>query len=390
MKTITTTERSYYYGTVRSMGSCGVPTKAVFSSTWHSMTHITHRRQERPLDRPSSPRVMNDQAMADKHHSENDKGDDNDDDEEEDDDEDYIPGVDPDDVDDDDDEDNDNNGGAALRGASSSNYALSLSGRKAADEAFLDLFGYPYHQHQQLSKEGSIIHDNDQRMQPKNDPTTTNYYNNSNHRRAIHILSTIFGKRFTSTLLSNSKFNAKFARPKDRALSGGMIRLERRVIHETKRFAGREIKVEKVVLVPVFANDAANNTKGTITNAVTIDTSDGTSVGDTRTTASNPTSTSAATATTTTTTTRGPRPKRGGLDNLLSQISRPDKLSTMSKTAADWDMFKSSNVDLATKLEDTAMGNEAYLVKKDFLNRVDTRQFELEKAQREKERAARR
>jgi hypothetical protein len=262
---------------------------------------------------------------------------------------------------------------------------LSLSGRKAADEAFLDLFGYPYHQHQQLSKEGSIITDNDQRMQQPKDPITSTTTNNNNlNRRAIHILSTIFGKRSTSTLLSNSKFNAKSARPKDRALSGGMIRLERRVIHETKRFAGREIKVEKVVLVPVFANEVANNTTSTITNAATIDTSDGTSVNDARTTASNP-----ITSATATITTRGPR-KKGGLDNLLSQISRPDKLSTMSKTAADWDMFKSTNVDLATKLEDTAMGNEAYLVKKDFLNRVDTRQFELEKAQREKERAARR
>lgn len=279
----------------------------------------------------------------------------NSDDEDEDDDEDYIPGADPDENEVDDDDDDDNFGGG---GAAASSHSLSISGRRAADEAFFDLFGYPYPQHQE--KEATM----------SNKATTTSTTVN---RRAVHILSTIFGKRSTSTLLSNSKFNAKFARPKDRALSGGMIRLERRVIYETKRFAGREIKVEKVVLVPVFANEVANNmTMATTTTAAAMTNGDET-----------------AAAGSGATTTRGPT-KKGGLDNLLSQISRPDKLSTMSKTAADWDMFKSTNVDLASKLEDTAMGNEAYLVKKDFLNRVDTRQFELEKAQRERERAARR
>ncbi len=310
----------------------------------------------------------------DKGHNNNDEDEDEEDDAE---DEDYIPGADPDG--DDEDEDDDVNGGAALRGAASC--ALSLSGRKAADEAFYDLFGYPYQQQQQLSDGGSLVTDNGQRMQQKDSTTTTTKCN----RRAIQILSTIFGKRSTSSLLYNSKFNAKFARPKDRALSGGMLRLERRVIYETKRFAGREIKVEKVVLVPVFANEVANNMTRTISNTAPIIIPDGIGNSDARTTAS----TSSTVATTATTTTRSPR-KRGGLDNLLSQISRPDKLSTLSKTAADWDMFKSTNVDLATKLEDTAMGNEAYLVKKDFLSRVDTRQFELEKAQREKERVARR
>ena len=175
-----------------------------------------------------------------------------------------------------------------------------------------------------------------------------------------------------------------------------MIRLERRVIYEIKRFAGREIKVEKVVLVPVFANEVANNNNMNIMSMTTstaaaadIGSNDGRNTTTSRNAFTDTSSAATTTTTTTTTTTRGPT-KRGGLDNLLTQISRPDKLSTMSKTAADWDMFKSTNVDLATKLEDTAMGNEAYLVKKDFLNRVDTRQFELEKAQRERERAARR
>ena len=313
-----------------------------------------------------------DEGMKNNH---NDNGDDDDDGDEEDD-EDYIPGADPDENEIDDD-DGDVGGGDddVLHGPTS--HALSIAGRRAADEAFYELFGYPY---QWQPEEGS--------MQPAPSTTSTTTTPTKN-RRAIHILSTIFGKRSTSTLLSNSKFNAKFARPKDRASSGGMIRLERRVIYEIKRFAGREIKVEKVVLVPVFANEVANNNMPMTTSttaAAGICNNDGRN---TTTSTNTSTDTSFATTTTTTTTTRGPT-KRGGLDNLLTQISRPDKLSTMSKTAADWDMFKSTNVDLATKLEDTATGNEAYLVKKDFLNRVDTRQFELEKAQRERERAARR
>jgi len=40
-------------------------------------------------------------------------------------------------------------------------------------------------------------------------------------------------------------------------------------------------------------------------------------------------------------------------------------------------------------LESRAEGNEAFLVKKDFLDRVDHRKFELEKQERDRERASR-
>lgn len=79
------------------------------------------------------------------------------------------------------------------------------------------------------------------------------------------------------------------------------------------------------------------------------------------------------------------------MDNLLTELSKPEKLSTVAKTSADWDLFKSKNADATLKeqLESQALGNDAYLVKKDFLNRVDTRRFEKEKAERERERAKR-
>jgi hypothetical protein len=87
----------------------------------------------------------------------------------------------------------------------------------------------------------------------------------------------------------------------------------------------------------------------------------------------------------------GKRSGGGGVDDLLAEISKPEKLSAISKTSADWDLFKAKNADatLGEQLENKARGNEAYLVKRDFLTRVDGRRFELEKAERDRERTKR-
>ena len=168
--------------------------------------------------------------------------------------------------------------------------------------------------------------------------------------------------------MSSSKATASLARPKDS--SGGMMRLEKRVVKEVKRFAGQEICVEKVVMVPVFtgpgdgeSKSSHSATNGEGINEKSIDNDTG--------------ATSAL--------------KAKGLDNLLSEMSRPEKLSTISKTSTDWDLFKSKNADEALKeqLESRAEGNEAFLVKKDFLDRVDHRRFELEKQERDRERTSR-
>jgi hypothetical protein len=57
----------------------------------------------------------------------------------------------------------------------------------------------------------------------------------------------------------------------------------------------------------------------------------------------------------------------GGVDNPLAEMSRPEKLSAISKTSADWDLFKANNADttLGEQLENKVRGNEAYLVKRD-------------------------
>ena len=59
----------------------------------------------------------------------------------------------------------------------------------------------------------------------------------------------------------------------------------------------------------------------------------------------------------------------------------------MDKTNFDWEQFKDST-GLEDELKRKAQSNDAYLVKKDFLNRVDVRRFEQEKEERNKQRAA--
>lgn len=59
----------------------------------------------------------------------------------------------------------------------------------------------------------------------------------------------------------------------------------------------------------------------------------------------------------------------------------------MTKTGADWELFK-DHAGLEEELKKNALGKDAFLVKKDFLDRVDHRKFEKEKADRERERAA--
>lgn len=81
--------------------------------------------------------------------------------------------------------------------------------------------------------------------------------------------------------------------------------------------------------------------------------------------------------------------KIGGIDAVLKQISGgPQKISTIDKTNIDWENFKDKNTGLDDELKKKAESNDAYLVKKDFLQRVDLRRFEQEKDERNRKRAA--
>jgi Bucentaur or craniofacial development len=79
--------------------------------------------------------------------------------------------------------------------------------------------------------------------------------------------------------------------------------------------------------------------------------------------------------------------KPQGLDSLLQELEGPGKLSTVAKTSADWESFKQdSGATERVLLEQQAQGTNAYLMKQDFLHRVDHRSFLHEKAQRDRER----
>ena len=80
---------------------------------------------------------------------------------------------------------------------------------------------------------------------------------------------------------------------------------------------------------------------------------------------------------------------KSGIDAVLAQIAEPTKTSTVKKTSDDWESFKESDKQLQDELEKKAQSKDALLVRQDFLVRVDNRKFEIEKEERERERARR-
>ncbi|KAM4572496.1 craniofacial development protein 1 isoform 1-T2 [Odontesthes bonariensis] len=80
----------------------------------------------------------------------------------------------------------------------------------------------------------------------------------------------------------------------------------------------------------------------------------------------------------------GPSAKRqAGMSGILSRIGgKKQKMSTLEKSKMDWDAFKSEE-GITEELAIHNRGKEGYVERKNFLERVDHRQFELEKAVRQ-------
>ncbi|XP_060779940.1 craniofacial development protein 1 [Neoarius graeffei] len=78
--------------------------------------------------------------------------------------------------------------------------------------------------------------------------------------------------------------------------------------------------------------------------------------------------------------TAGPSVKRAaGMGNILSRIgAKKPKMSTLEKSKLDWDSFKVEE-GISEELAIHNRGKEGYVERKNFLERVDRRQFELEK-----------
>ncbi|KAL7878990.1 hypothetical protein AOLI_G00099640 [Acnodon oligacanthus] len=81
--------------------------------------------------------------------------------------------------------------------------------------------------------------------------------------------------------------------------------------------------------------------------------------------------------------TPGPSAKRpAAMDSILNRIgAKKQKMSTLEKSKLDWDAFKTEE-GITDELAIHNRGKEGYVERKNFLERVDQRQFELEKSVR--------
>ena len=72
-----------------------------------------------------------------------------------------------------------------------------------------------------------------------------------------------------------------------------------------------------------------------------------------------------------------------GLDAALDALKGPTKINTVTKSSMDWESYK-DKTGMQDELEQGA--RDGFLSRKEFLDRVDVRQFEAEKAERQAER----
>ncbi|KAI5637100.1 bucentaur or craniofacial development domain-containing protein [Phthorimaea operculella] len=72
------------------------------------------------------------------------------------------------------------------------------------------------------------------------------------------------------------------------------------------------------------------------------------------------------------------RSRGGGLSNVLGQLNKKNKLSTLEKSKLDWNTYKKTE-DIDDEIQSHNKGKAGYLDRKDFLERADLRQYEIER-----------
>ena len=306
-------------------------------------------------NRPQSdPIITHNKTMADEEKKEPPAAPDSDEE-----DEDYVPPADGG-------SDNEGGGGRGGGGADGRAYGKSShdddDGRprlpahkqKAVDEAFASLFGAP-------ATTGATSPTSNSSALDKKGKKKKSAKSKKALKKKKNLLASMFGKAAAGKLMATSSVVIKSdteSRKRDRPLQG----LEKKVVTEKKVFAGKEIEVKRTVVELTTRTTAAASAAGTATapsgSAVSAS-------------ASLPAAAPAA----------------EGIDSVLANIGGPQKMSTVAKTSSDWDTFK-DRTGLDEELEEKAKGKDAYLVKKDFLDRVDQRTFEVQKAERDRKRAA--
>lgn len=78
----------------------------------------------------------------------------------------------------------------------------------------------------------------------------------------------------------------------------------------------------------------------------------------------------------------------GGLASVLNKLGKKDKLSTLEKSKLDWSNFKRAE-GIEEDLQKHNRGKDGFLERRDFLERTDVRQFEIEKELRTTKRSTR-
>merc|ERR1712227_758017 len=77
--------------------------------------------------------------------------------------------------------------------------------------------------------------------------------------------------------------------------------------------------------------------------------------------------------------------KRSGLAGIVGSIGKKQKMGVLDKSKLDWNSFVTQE-GISEELKTHNKGKEGYVEKQMFLERADLRQFELEKAVRDKNR----
>lgn len=78
----------------------------------------------------------------------------------------------------------------------------------------------------------------------------------------------------------------------------------------------------------------------------------------------------------------------GGVGSILNQLGKTNKMSTLEKTKLDWNSFKQTE-GIQEELQTHNKGKSGFLERRDFLERTDVRQFEIEKNLRQSRRSNR-
>jgi len=276
------------------------------------------------------------------------------DDDEDEDDEDYKPQS-PTEKEDDVDDEGDN-GRPEEEADPTKAGSLTPAAQSAVDDAFASLFGHDGTTTNPTTKD---------RPTDGANTTTTKRRTHTRPSKKENMLREIFGgPSIAARLMATARHSAEgYGKGVKRSAPISDFGEERVEVRETKRFAGRDIEVRRTVVASLAAGVDGGGQVGGKDRAGGEANVSSTTDGGVR------------------------RPAPAGIDSLLSQINGPQKISTMTKTGADWDLFK-DHAGLEEELKKKALGKDAFLVKKDFLDRVDLRKFEKEKEERERKRSA--